>query len=71
MIINVMLGTGPIIIPPIFLLAGIGLSSIWMIVIGFLSYLASEMIVESISLCNAIKVLNAHKNSAQKVKLEK
>lgn len=57
MIINVMLGTGPIIIPPIFLLGGVFLSSIWMILIGFFSYLASEMIIESMSICNAISCL--------------
>lgn len=71
MIINVMLGTGPIIVPPVFLLGGILLSSVWMFMIGFFSYLASEMIVEAISLCNAVNSLNEEKKKSIKLKIEK
>lgn len=54
MITNIILGTGPIIIPPVFLLGGIGLSTIFILIIALLSYIACEFIVESISLCNAL-----------------
>jgi amino acid permease len=54
-IINVMLGTGPIIIPFSFLLGGVGLSTIFTIIVVYFSYQSSEMIVELLSICNALK----------------
>lgn len=49
-----MLGTGPLIVPPVFLEAGIGLGIIFCVIIGFFSYMAAEYVVESMSISNAL-----------------
>ena len=54
-ILNVMLGTGPLIIPPVFLLGGVGLSTIFTFIVVYFSYQSSEMIIEILSITNAIK----------------
>jgi hypothetical protein len=55
-ICNVLLGTGPIIVPPVFLLAGVGLSTIWTLITIFFSYYSAELIVESMSIVNALTI---------------
>jgi amino acid permease len=42
--INLLLGAGPLILPYAFFKAGILLSSIWMIIISFISYLTAMYI---------------------------
>ena len=54
-IVNVMIGGGPFYVPPLFLLAGIGLSTIWTSFCIFISFCTSEFIVEAISILNALK----------------
>ena len=58
LILNVMLGTGPLIVPPTFLMAGPYLSVIFCVLIGFFSLLSALMVLESMSLCNALETLN-------------
>jgi amino acid permease len=53
-----MLGSGPLIIPFSFLLGGVGLSTIFTVVVVFLSYLSSEMYLELFSICHALKFNN-------------
>lgn len=53
--VNVLLGTGPIFLPGVFLEAGVGLSSVFMVFISFISYLTAEYVIETISICNALK----------------
>ena len=68
-IINVMLGTGLIfmyihlftkIVPSVFLLSGIGLSTIGIIMTAFCSYISFKLIIEALSICNA---LNFHEKT--------
>lgn len=40
-VINVMLGTGPLIVPPVFLAAGVGLSTIFMFIVIIMSYVGA------------------------------
>ena len=53
--INILLGTGPIIVPSVFCLAGLGLGTIWMIVMMLISYMAVEFIMEIVSILNALR----------------
>jgi amino acid permease len=54
-IFNVMIGGGPFFVPPLFLLAGIGLSTIWTLLVILMSWVTSEYIVESTAILNALK----------------
>lgn len=54
MIINMCLGTGPIIMPPVFLSGGVILSTIFIIAIAFFSFIGCEYIMEAISISNAL-----------------
>lgn len=47
--VNLLLGAGPIILPYAFFKAGIILSSIWTLIIAFISYLTAIYIAESIA----------------------
>jgi amino acid permease len=66
-IINVMMGTGPLIIPPVFLLAGIGLSSIFTIFIGTLSYLSAMFVIEALSIANALTFIKRSESSVTEI----
>lgn len=57
MIISITLGTSPIVMPPVFLLGGIGLSIIFFILIAILCHMGWENIAEIISVCNAIETI--------------
>ena len=54
-ILNVMLGTGPLIVPHVFLVGGWGMASIFMIVMGIISLITALFCVEALSIVNAIK----------------
>jgi len=54
-LINVMMGTGPLIIPPVFLLGGVAMGIIFTIFIGVLSLYCALFVVEALSIANAIK----------------
>ena len=45
-VINVLMGTGPILLPPAVAAAGLGLSSIWLITIAVLSVIGAEFVLE-------------------------
>lgn len=59
LIVNVMLGTGPLIVPPVFLMAGPVLSFGFCLLVGGFSMISALMVLESLSLCNALVTLNA------------
>jgi hypothetical protein len=50
-----MMGTGPLIIPPVFLLGGVAMGIIFTIFIGVLSLYCALFVVEALSIANAIK----------------
>ena len=54
-IINVMLGTGPLIIPCAFTLGGWGLATIFIFAMGAISLFGGLFAVESLSIANALK----------------
>ena len=54
-IFNVMLGTGPLIIPHVFLVGGWGLASIFMFSMGLIALITGLFCVEALSIANAIK----------------
>lgn len=54
--INIILGTGPIIVPPVFYLAGIGLTTISIVFMICIGFIAMEFLIETISLLNGLKL---------------
>jgi hypothetical protein len=56
-VLNVMLGTGPLIIPSVFLIGGYALASIFIIIMGCISMITALFMVEALSIANAIKNL--------------
>jgi amino acid permease len=54
-IVNILLGTGPIILPSPFFDAGYILSVIWLTIIGLIGYITAEYIIEIISRSNYLK----------------
>lgn len=63
------MGTGPILLPPAVAAAGLGLSSIWLIIIAILSVMGAEFVLEvinfkslyykTLSIVNCIKIYGA------------
>ena len=51
-LINIMFSSGALIVPPVFYYAGIGLSTLYMVLVGYLSYFACLCIVEANSIAN-------------------
>ena len=47
--VNLLLGVGPLILPMPYFDAGIGLSTMWMVIIVFLSYNSAMLINESMN----------------------
>ena len=58
LIINVMLGTGPLIVPAVFLEAGPLLSILFGLFMGLISLLSGLLVLEALSLCNAITIIS-------------
>lgn len=56
---NVMLGTGPILVPPVFQQPGIILAFIFIIGITFMSYVCAEFVIETMSILSAIRARKA------------
>jgi hypothetical protein len=54
-LINIMFSSGALIVPPVVVLAGIGLSTLYLVVVGTISCFACLYIVESIAIANALK----------------
>jgi amino acid permease len=54
MILNVMLGTGPIIVPEVFLKGGFVLSTFFTLFIGVISLISALLVVEAISIANGL-----------------
>ena len=54
-ILNVMLGTGPLIVPHVFLVGGWGFASIFIVIMGAISLITALFCVEALSIANAIK----------------
>ncbi|KAL4428773.1 hypothetical protein ABPG74_001287 [Tetrahymena malaccensis] len=52
---NVLLGAGPILVPPVFQEPGIALAFIFIILITFISFICSEFVIETMSLLTAIR----------------
>lgn len=57
LMVNVLFGTGPIYLPGVFLGAGWLLSSIFIIIIAFLSWQCADFVMEAMSNYHAIKAL--------------
>ena len=55
--LNVLLGSGPLLLPSVFLRGGVGLSTSLMIIFAIISYIGFELKMEAISNCNAIDIL--------------
>jgi amino acid permease len=53
--VNILLGTGPLILPSPYQQAGFALSTIWISIIGFISLMCAEFLVESLARINFIK----------------
>lgn len=54
MILNVMLGTGPIIVPEVFLKGGFVLSTFFTLFIGVISLISALFVVEAVSIANGL-----------------
>jgi len=62
-IINVMMSTGPLIVPCVFLIGGYILATIFIVLMGSISMISCGFCVESLSISNAIKAkLNINSN---------
>lgn len=57
LMINVLFGTGPVFIPGPFVKAGWALSSIFIALIAFLSWITADYVLESMANFHAIKTL--------------
>ncbi len=55
MVVNVMMGTGPLIIPCVFLTGGWALATIFILIMGALSTLCALFAMEALSIANAMK----------------
>ncbi len=53
--INVLMGSGPILLPPVVAGAGIGLSVILLLIIAVISVIGAEFVIESLAIANARK----------------
>jgi amino acid permease len=51
-LINVLMGTGPILLPPVVASAGFGLSTIVLLVIMLFSIIGAEYLIEILSITN-------------------
>lgn len=54
-LINVLMGTGPILLPPVIASAGLLLSAGVLLVMVLLSLIGAEFIIEALSIANSIK----------------
>lgn len=63
--VNMLLGTGPLILPSPCQQAGILLSVVWICIIGFISLNSAEFLVEALALTNAIKRQQSKKTDEQ------
>jgi amino acid permease len=54
-LINVLMGTGPILLPPVVASAGIGLSVILLLILALISIIGAEFIIESLGVANCLK----------------
>lgn len=52
---NVLLGAGPILVPPVFQEPGIVLAFLFIILITFISFACAEFVIETMSLLTAIR----------------
>lgn len=58
-LINVLMGTGPILLPPVVAGAGVILSTLVLSIMGLLSIIGAEFIIESLSIANCMKIYGA------------
>ena len=56
-VINCMMGSGPLIIPPVFFISGLGLASTFSLFIGLISLISALFVLESLSIANALTQL--------------
>ena len=54
-LLNIIMGSGPLIIPQPYYQAGFVLATLWLITIGFTSFVCAEYIVETLARTNSIK----------------
>lgn len=54
-LLNMIMGSGPLIMPQPFYQAGFILSTLWLFVIGFTSFICAEYIVETLARTNVLK----------------
>lgn len=54
-VLNVMLGTGPIIIPSVFLIGGYQIATLFIVAMGVIAMITSLFAVEALSIANALK----------------
>jgi amino acid permease len=62
-LINVLMGTGPILLPPVVAGAGVLLSAGVLIIMALLSFIGAEFIIESLSIANCIKTYGKGRDS--------
>ncbi|EAS05856.2 transmembrane amino acid transporter protein (macronuclear) [Tetrahymena thermophila SB210] len=62
---NVLLGAGPILVPPVFQEPGIALAFIFIILITFISFICSEFVIETMSLLTAIRAKERQEQELQ------
>ncbi|KAL4470121.1 hypothetical protein ABPG72_016658 [Tetrahymena utriculariae] len=62
---NVLLGAGPILVPPVFQEPGIALAFIFIILITFISFICSEYVIETMSLLTVIRAVEMHDQELQ------
>lgn len=68
--VNMLLGTGPLILPSPCEKAGIGLSVVWICLIGFISLNSAEFLVESLARSNYLKREKEKKQEGQSLLTE-
>ncbi len=61
-LINFLMGTGPILLPPAVANAGVGLGVILIILLALISIIGAEFIVESLAIANSIKKSKEEEN---------
>lgn len=57
-VINVLMGTGPLVLPPAVAAAGLALGTILLVIMGIISVITAEYLVECLSVANYLNNTN-------------
>lgn len=66
---NVLLGAGPILVPPVFSEPGIALAFLFIILITFISFACAEFVIETMSILTAIRKLKEEELSSKLINI--